>query len=153
VAAAVVSLTAEPIVMVLGAVVLGAANAAIFVPAGPFMMDNSGDDDRLLVFSTNFAVLSLGSVIGSLASGFLPAVLASGFGLEAAARRFGLAFVPIAEERYLFACRRGALSQPGVQRFRELLAGATTRRIVATLAGYALDGAGRLTDPAALRPA
>jgi molybdate transport repressor ModE-like protein len=77
----------------------------------------------------------------------------AGFGLEAAARRFELAFVPIAEERYLFACRRGALSQPGVQRFRELLAGATTRRIVATLAGYALDGAGRLTDPAALRPA
>ncbi len=76
----------------------------------------------------------------------------AGFGLEAAARQFGLGFVPIAAERYLFACRRGALRQAAIQRLRELLAGAATKQIVAKLAGYALDAPGELTEPAALTP-
>jgi molybdate transport repressor ModE-like protein len=75
----------------------------------------------------------------------------AGFGLEAAARQFGLGFVPIAEERYLFACRRGVLRETGVQRFRALLAGPVTRRIVGRLAGYALDAPGELASPADLR--
>jgi putative molybdopterin biosynthesis protein len=76
----------------------------------------------------------------------------AGFGLEAAARQFGLGFVPIAAERYLFACRRGTLRQAAIQRLRELLAGAATKQIVAKLAGYALDAPGELTEPAALHP-
>jgi molybdate transport repressor ModE-like protein len=75
----------------------------------------------------------------------------AGFGLEAAARRFGVGFVPLAEERYFFACRRAALRAPGVQRFRALLAGAEAGRIVRRLEGYALDSPGQLTEPAALR--
>ena len=75
----------------------------------------------------------------------------AGFGLEAAARQFGLGFVPIAEERYFFACRRGALRQAAVQRFRELLAGTATKRIVSRLAGYALDAPGELAAAADLR--
>jgi molybdate transport repressor ModE-like protein len=77
----------------------------------------------------------------------------AGFGLEAAARQFGLAFVPLAAERYFFACRRVALRQAAVQRFRELLAGTVTRRIVGRLAGYALDAPGELATPADLRSA
>lgn len=75
----------------------------------------------------------------------------AGFGLEAAARQFRLGFVPVAEERYLFACRRGALRGTAVQRFRDLLAGPATRRSVERLAGYALDAPGELAAPADLR--
>jgi molybdate transport repressor ModE-like protein len=77
----------------------------------------------------------------------------AGFGLEAAARQFDLGFVPIAEERYLFACRRGALREAAVQRFRELLGGPATKRVVGRLAGYALDAPGELASPADLRSA
>jgi molybdate transport repressor ModE-like protein len=77
----------------------------------------------------------------------------AGFGLEAAARQFKLGFVPIAEERYLFACRRGALRQAAVQRLRELLSGATAKGIVGRLAGYALDEPGDLATLADLRGA
>jgi molybdate transport repressor ModE-like protein len=77
----------------------------------------------------------------------------TGFGLEAAARQFGLGFVPVAAERYLFACRRTALRSPGVQRFRSLLASADAGRIVRRLAGYALDAPGDLIELAALRAA
>jgi molybdate transport repressor ModE-like protein len=74
-----------------------------------------------------------------------------GFGLEAAARQFRLGFVPVAEERYFFACRRSVLRDAGVQRFRALLAGPVTKRIVGRLAGYALDAPGELASPADLR--
>lgn len=77
----------------------------------------------------------------------------TGFGLEAAARQFGLGFVPIAEERYLFACRRVALRSPGIQRFRALLASADATRTVKRLAGYAPDAPGELASPAELRGA
>ena len=74
----------------------------------------------------------------------------AGFGLEAAARQFRLGFVPVTEERYLFACPRSALARPAVRRFRELLAAPAARRVVTALAGYALDRPGDLTEPAAL---
>lgn len=77
----------------------------------------------------------------------------AGFGLEAAARQFGLGFVPVATERYLLACRRERLRDPAVQRFRALLAGPVTNRIVGRLAGYALDAPGELASPADLSAA
>ena len=46
----------------------------------------------------------------------------AGVGLEAAAREFGLAFVPLAGEDYLFVCRRRALRSPAITAFRALLA-------------------------------
>jgi putative molybdopterin biosynthesis protein len=89
------------------------------------------------------------AVAATVASGKADA----GFGLEAAARQFGLGFVPIATERYFLACRRTALRSPGVQRLQALLASAATGGIVARLAGYTLDAPGDLTDPSALRSA
>jgi molybdate transport repressor ModE-like protein len=77
----------------------------------------------------------------------------AGFGLEAAARQFRLAFVPVIEERYLFACRRSALRQGPVQRFRELLATRATRRVIVRLAGYTPDAPGQLLEPDELHPA
>ena len=68
----------------------------------------------------------------------------AGFGIEAAAAQFGLAFVPVATERYLFACRRRALDTPRVAAFRALLASDATRAVVRPLPGYALDAPGSL---------
>ena len=39
----------------------------------------------------------------------------AGFGLEAAASRFGLEFVPVATERYYLAVDAESLASPGVQ--------------------------------------
>jgi molybdate-binding protein len=68
----------------------------------------------------------------------------AGFGVRAAAAQLGLAFVPLATERYLFACRHRLVESPRVRRFRELLANSATRDVVALLPGYALDAPGTL---------
>lgn len=83
------------------------------------------------------------AVAATVASGGADA----GIGVEAAAARHGLAFVPLLEERYLFVCRRDRLQSPAVRAFRRELASARTRRVVAGLAGYALDTA-RAVSPA-----
>ena len=61
-----------------------------------------------------------------------------GFGIHAAAAQLGLAFVPLAEERYAFACRRRDLAEPHVRAFRRLIASPTVARVVAPLPGYRL---------------
>jgi putative molybdopterin biosynthesis protein len=70
----------------------------------------------------------------------------AGIGLEAAAREFGLAYVPLAEEDYLFVCRRRVLRSPAIAAFRALLADATTRGAVARLPGYVLDAPGAVRE-------
>ncbi len=80
------------------------------------------------------------AVAATVASGKADA----GFGLEAAAAAFGLAFVPVAQESYLFACRKRAVNSAAVARFRAVLASPETRAVVDRLAGYALDAPGAL---------
>lgn len=80
------------------------------------------------------------AVAATIASGRADA----GFGIRAAAAQFGLGFVPIVTERYLFACARSAVESPRVVAFRELLASRATRAVVTPLPGYALDGPGRI---------
>jgi len=70
----------------------------------------------------------------------------AGFGLQAAAAEFGLAFVPVVQESYFFACRRRSLRTDAVGAFRALLADADTRAVVARLPGYALDAPGALAE-------
>jgi putative molybdopterin biosynthesis protein len=45
----------------------------------------------------------------------------AGLGIEAAARRAGLDFVPLADERYHLVCLKSALVQPGIQSLLTLL--------------------------------
>lgn len=68
----------------------------------------------------------------------------AGFGIRAAAAQFGLGFVPIVNERYLFACARRSVESARVVAFRELLASRATRAVVAPLPGYSLDAPGKL---------
>jgi molybdate transport repressor ModE-like protein len=66
----------------------------------------------------------------------------AGLGIEAAARRFGLDFVPIVTEDYLLAMRRDRLRDPSVLQLRAELESATFRQGVESLGGYDARGSG-----------
>ena len=77
------------------------------------------------------------------------AVADAGLGIEAAARSFGLDFVPLVEERYCFVCLKPALEHPAVQALKRVLASEAWGRELAVLTGYRVDGGGqvlRLTE-------
>lgn len=84
------------------------------------------------------------------------ALLSSGaasvaFGVEAAAARFDLEFVPLATETYYFAVRDATVkSNPAVQEVVSVIAGSEFRRRVAELKGYDPRHSGRWESPAEL---
>lgn len=59
-----------------------------------------------------------------------------GLGIESAARRFGLEFVPLLDEDYLLATHRERLNDAAVHTLLEVLRGKKFRRMVASLPGY-----------------
>ncbi|ATJ82130.1 substrate-binding domain-containing protein [Halomonas beimenensis] len=76
----------------------------------------------------------------------------AGFGVEAAARRFGLDFVPLALEDYLLVCHQRSLGEPRLQRLLEVLGGAAFQSAVAALPGYTPDRCGEVEGVEALLP-
>ena len=58
-------------------------------------------------------------------------------GIEAAATRYGLGFVPLVEEDYYLVCLADALEQPAVRLLCQLLQGSEWRRAVRDMDGYA----------------
>jgi molybdate transport repressor ModE-like protein len=62
-----------------------------------------------------------------------------GFGVEAAARRFDLDFIPVMREQYFLACERKMLGEPAVEAVLGVMLSGEFRDTVAALAGY--DGA------------
>lgn len=62
-----------------------------------------------------------------------------GFGLETAARRFQLDFLPLLQERYFFACETSALHAQATRGVVELLRSEDMRKVIDALPGY--DGA------------
>lgn len=80
------------------------------------------------------------AVAAAVASGLADA----GMGIEAAARGYGLHFVPLADEDYFLVCLRDALDQPPVMKLREVLAGATWQQALHSLPGYGSDRAGQV---------
>jgi putative molybdopterin biosynthesis protein len=73
------------------------------------------------------------AVAAAIASGAADA----GPGIEAAARQFGLDFVPLLTEDYFLVCLKESLDHPAVQRLRAVLASAAWQHEIAQLAGYA----------------
>ncbi|TWI61195.1 transcriptional regulator of molybdate metabolism, LysR family [Pseudoduganella lurida] len=61
------------------------------------------------------------------------------FGVETAARRFDLDFLPVCRERYFLACDRNALDTPLLQAARTAMASTAFRQVLDGLPGY--DGA------------
>jgi len=72
------------------------------------------------------------AVAAHVASGQVDA----GFGVEAAAARFGLHFLPLATERYVLAMTRETAQQKPAQRLLAILGGQQFARNVSELAGY-----------------
>jgi molybdate transport repressor ModE-like protein len=69
----------------------------------------------------------------------------AGFGVEAAAAQFRLGFVPVATERYFFACRQESLAQPAVAALLGFLRGPEFAAVIASLPGYTAPQAGVVT--------
>jgi putative molybdopterin biosynthesis protein len=78
------------------------------------------------------------AVAAAVASGAADA----GVGIEAAAQRYGLHFVPLADEDYFLVCLRDALESAPVLKLREVLAGATWQQTLQALPGYGGERAG-----------
>jgi molybdate-binding protein len=58
------------------------------------------------------------------------------FGVEAAARQFGLDFIRLLTEDYIFVCRRSFLETEPMQRLLDVAKGPAFREAVASLPGY-----------------
>lgn len=59
-----------------------------------------------------------------------------GLGIEAAAERAGLDFVPLAQERYHLVCLKSALAQPGIQALLQLLKTPAWQRAIEAIPGH-----------------
>lgn len=73
-----------------------------------------------------------------------------GFGVEAAARRFGLDFVPLASEDYLLVCHQRSLSDPRLVQLREVLSSQAFHAAVSALPGYTPERCGEIESVEAL---
>jgi molybdate transport repressor ModE-like protein len=67
-----------------------------------------------------------------------------GIGVQTAAHRFGLHFIPLLRERYFFALRIASLEQPHVQPVLAMLASPASRAAIASLVGYHAAETGRV---------
>ena len=80
-----------------------------------------------------------GAVAATVAAGRADAglVFSGGF-------KFGLDFVPLVVERYVFACRRALVEGADFAAFRALLAAPATQAVIGSMQGYEPDGPGEL---------
>ena len=67
-----------------------------------------------------------------------------GFGVEAAARRFGLDFIPVTTEHYLMICHNKALTQAATQQLLQAIQSQPFLQAVARLPGYEADQCGEV---------
>src|SRR6266508_1676898 len=98
--------------------------------------------DRLLARKR----IDAASIAGYTSEEFTHAAVAATIAAGRADVGFGLAFVPLVREHYLFACRRRQVESPRIVAFRALLASDATRAVVAPLPGYALDAPGAVVE-------
>ena len=82
------------------------------------------------------------AVAATVASGAADA----GLGVEAAARRFGLDFMPLVREDYYLALRRDTLLHPAQKVLLKYLAGPAWKELLAAEPGYVARGSGRLVE-------
>lgn len=69
-----------------------------------------------------------------------------GFGLAAAAQRFGLGFVPVVVEQYFIVCRKPALDTPPIRALVEVLGSSNFQRLACALPGYRTEGSGEIVS-------
>lgn len=84
--------------------------------------------------------LTHAAVAAYIASGMADA----GIGVQTAATRFGLHFIPLLQERYFFALSTSALKRPQLQPALALLQSPALRSAIAALRGYDARDTGRM---------
>jgi molybdate transport repressor ModE-like protein len=67
-----------------------------------------------------------------------------GIGIQTAAQRFGLPFIPLVRERYFFAMNKAALGEPAMKTVLALMQSPAYRSTVASLSGYEAGETGRV---------
>jgi len=67
------------------------------------------------------------------------------FGVEAAARQFGLDFIRLLTEDYFFVCRRAFLETEPMQRVLDVMKGSEFHKAVAALPGYVTASTGSVS--------
>jgi len=102
------------------------------------LADAGIDGDRIHGYRTE--EFTHAAIAAFVASGAADA----GFGIEPAARRFRLDFVPIALERYLFVCNTQTLERPEIAELIAQLKTDRFRAMVAELPGYTCPRAGEV---------
>lgn len=75
-----------------------------------------------------------------------------GFGVQTAAHRFGLGFIPLVRERYFFAIKSSALEDPLVRPVIDILQSAPFREVINGLAGYDGSDLGKILSCAEAFP-
>jgi molybdate-binding protein len=68
------------------------------------------------------------------------------FGVEAAARQFGLDFIRLLTEDYFFVCKRAFLETAPMQRVLDIMKGREFQKAVATLPGYVAVNTGSVSS-------
>lgn len=89
------------------------------------------------------------AVAAYVASGMADA----GFGIETPARRFGLDFIPILQERYFFLCPRPVFETAAIDSVLTILRSSEFRKTINALPGYDATHCGRMLDVAEAFPA
>ena len=98
------------------------------------------DSARIKGFETEEAThLAVAAAVGAGAAD-------CGFGIEAAALQYSLAFVPLALERYYLVCLKETLDHPALGILIALLETAAWRSRIAQLPGYQIDAPGRIVS-------
>jgi molybdate-binding protein len=105
------------------------------------LADRAIDPTRIAGFDS--AEFTHAAVAAYVASGMADV----SFGVETAARRFDLDFIPICRERYFLACDKTALATPVLAAAREAMASAAFRRVLDDLSGYDGRASGTLEEP------
>jgi len=67
-----------------------------------------------------------------------------GFGVQTAAQRFGLGFIPLVRERYFFALPAASLQDPLIRSVIDILQSDSFRKVVNNLAGYDATDMGKI---------
>jgi molybdate-binding protein len=67
------------------------------------------------------------------------------FGVEAAARRFGLDFIRLLTEDYFFVCKRAFLETEPMQRVLDIMKGSEFQQAIAALPGYVAVNTGAVS--------
>ena len=82
------------------------------------------------------------AVAATIASGHAEA----GMGIEAAARQYGLDFVPLFEESYFLACRKSLLETAKMKQFLANLIKPSMKNALAKIPGYGMDALGSVVE-------